>query len=223
MNNPLTQNPYVTRFEDMLKPLQSKLSKLELKLDSIDDNHPHKQQSRLNVLEEISKTKQEIENTEKNLECSKTVSIIRSDKVPVNIPDHNVWNDCWYDEERKLYVTHNKYFMEIPDAGDRPHQIRYTKETGDYGVVALSEKVEFRFGYPCVIQKDSKNRDIWFLFPTMSDDMLTREIVSARLQPISQENAILYETEPEAWIDILGTQLPEREYELACEIIYHIW
>jgi len=73
----MTQNnPYVTRFEDMLEPLKSKLSKSETKLDSIDDNHPHKQQSRLNVLEEISKTKQEIENTQKNLvfqrdECDK--------------------------------------------------------------------------------------------------------------------------------------------------------
>ncbi|MDH3501614.1 MAG: hypothetical protein OEL69_03790 [Nitrosopumilus sp.] len=43
MNNTLTQNPYVTRFEEMLKPLKSKLSKLEIKLDSINDNHPHKQ------------------------------------------------------------------------------------------------------------------------------------------------------------------------------------
>ena len=129
MSNTLTQNnPYVSRFEDILKPLQSKLSKLEIKLDSIEDNHPDKQQSTLNVLEEISKTKQEIENTQKNLECSKTMLVVRSDKVPSNVEDHNVWNDCWYDEERKLYVTHNKYFMEIPDAGDRPHQIQYTKE-----------------------------------------------------------------------------------------------
>jgi len=223
MSNTLTQNnPYITRFEDMLKPLQSKLSKLEIKLDPIDDDHPHKQQSRLNVLEEISKTKQEIQITEKNLECSKTMKRIRSDKVPKDVEDHNVWNDCWYDEERKLYVTHNKYFMEIPDARDRSHQIQYTKETGDNGVVALSDKVEFRFGYPCVIQKDSKNRDIWFLLTTVTDNMLTKELVSSRLQPLSQENAVLYETESEAWIDVLGTQLPEREYELACEIMPYL-
>ena len=70
MSNILT-SPYIQRFENILKPLQSRLSKLEIKLDSIDDNHPHKQQSRLNVLEEISKTKQDIENTQRNLECSK--------------------------------------------------------------------------------------------------------------------------------------------------------
>jgi len=87
-NTAMTQNnPYVTRFEDMLEPLKSKLSKSETKLDSIDDNHPHKQQSRLNVLEEISKTKQEIENTQKNLECSKEMNVTRSDKVPKNIQE----------------------------------------------------------------------------------------------------------------------------------------
>lgn len=70
------------------------------------------------------------------------MNVIRSDKVPSNVEDHNVWNDCWYDEERKLFVTHNKYFMEIPDAGDRPHQIQYTKETGDYGVIPLSNNLQ---------------------------------------------------------------------------------
>lgn len=43
------------QFANVLKPLQTKLSKLETKLDSIDNNHSHKQQSRLNFLEEISK------------------------------------------------------------------------------------------------------------------------------------------------------------------------
>ena len=214
MSNTLTQNnPYVTRFENMLKPLQSKLSKLEVKLDSIGDDHPHKQQSTLNVLEEISKTKQEIENTLKNLECSKTMSVIRSDRIPSGIADHNVWNDCWYDKERKLYVTYNKYFMEISDAGDRPHQIQYTKETGDYGVVALADKVEFRFGYPCVIQEDSKGQDTWFILPTLKDNMLTDKIVKARLRPESEQKSILYETESEQWITIgtKGLKLCERE------------
>ena len=221
MSNTLTQNnPYTTRFEEMLKPLQSKLSKLEIKLDSIDDNHPDKQQSTLNVLEEISKTKQEISNLEKNLEYSKKMNVIRSDKVPSYIQDHNVWNDCWYDEERKLYVTYNEYFMEIPDAGDRPHQIQYTKETGDYGVVALADKVEFRFGYPCVLQTNSKGQDVWFILPTVTDSMLTKNIVLARLRPESQIDAILYETGSEQWITIgtQGLRLSEKENRISDEL-----
>ena len=142
---------------------------------------------------------------------------IRSEKVPKEIPDHNVWNDCWYDEKRKLFVSHNKYFMEIPDARDRSHQIQYTKETGDDGVVAKADKVEFRFGYPAVIQKDSKGKDTWFLLPTITDNMLTEEIVKARLRPESDEKSILYETESEQWITIgtKGLRLCEKENEIS--------
>ena len=220
MSNSMTQNPYVIRFEERIEPLKSKLSKLELKLDSIDDNHPHKQQSRLNVLEEMSKTKQEIENTEKNLECSKTMPVIRSDKVPKNIPDHNVWNDCWYDEERKLYVTYCEYFKNIPGAKDRPHQINYTKEAENNGIIIVPEDVEFRFGYPTTVQKDSEGRHTWFLLPTMTDSMLTNDIVRARLRPTKDENAVLYEVESEQWITIgtQGLKLCERENEISDEL-----
>ena len=67
---------YVQRFVDMLKPLQSRLSELEQNLDSIKDDHPDKQKARLDVLTEINKTKEDIENTKKNLEYSKTIPII---------------------------------------------------------------------------------------------------------------------------------------------------
>lgn len=218
MSNTLTQNnPYVNRFENMLKPLQSRLLELEQNLDSIKDDHPDKQQSRLNVLEETSKTKQEIENTQKNLECSKTMKGIRSDKVPSNVEDHNVWNDCWYDEERKLFVTHCEYFKELSDSRERPHQIQYEKETNDDGIVALADKVEFRFGYPSVIQKDKEGNPVWYLLPTLTDNMLTEEIVSTRLRPKSHEESILYRTKSEQWITIgtQGLRLNERENEIS--------
>ncbi|MGI9566698.1 MAG: hypothetical protein ACR2LL_06760 [Nitrosopumilus sp.] len=218
MSNTLTQNnPYVPRFEKLLKSLQSKLSKLEIKLDSIDNDHPDKQQSRLNVLEEMSKTKQEIQITEKNLECSKTMKGIRSDKVPNRIEDHNVWNDCWYDEERKLYVTYCKYFQEIPGAKDRPHQLGYTKETGNEGIVIVPEDVEFRFGYPAVKQKNSKDQNVWFLLSTMLDDMLTDEIVLSRLRPNLINNALLYYTKSEQWITVGtdGFSMCEKENEIS--------
>jgi len=206
----------------MLKPLQSKLSKLEIKLDSIDDDHPHRQQSRLNVLEEISKTKQEIHITQKNLECSKTMNVIRSDKVPSDIPDYNVWNDCWYDEERKLYVTFNEYFMEGKDAWIRSHQKQYTEETGIKAVVILPEQIEFRFGYPVMLQKDDKGFPVWFFIQTMKEKMLTQDIVSKRVNPKSHEESVLYNTEADNWIEVLGINLTEKEYELACEFMPYL-
>jgi hypothetical protein len=211
---------YVQRFADMLESLQSRLSELEQNLDSIKDNHPEKQKARLDVLSEINKTKENIENTKKNLEYSKAIPINRSGRVPANIPDHNVWNDCWYDEERNMYVTCCKYFQEIPGAKERTHQIQYTNETGNKGIIIVPTDVEFRFGYPSVIQSNSKGKDVWYLLSTLSNDMLTKEIVTARLNPKSIENAILYRTEAERWISIGtdGFSVCERENEISDEL-----
>ena len=211
---------YVQRFVDILESLQSRLAELEQNLDSIKDDHPGKQNARLKVLTEINKTKEDIENAKKNLEYSKTISIIHSDKVPKNIPDYNVWNDCWYDEKRNLFVTFNQYFMESKDVWTRPHQKQYTKETGIKAVIILPEQIEFRFGCPSMLQKDSKGRDTWFLLSTLSDSMLTEEIVKARAKPTSNEEAILYETESEQWITIGtdGFRMCEKENEITDEL-----
>ena len=207
---------YVQRFADMLESLQSRLAELEQNLNSIKDDHPGKQKTRLVVLTEINKTKENIENTKNNLEYSKTIPINRSDKVPENIPDHNVWNDCWYDEDRNLFVTFNQYFMEGEDAWTRPHQQQYTEKTGIKAVIILPEQIEFRFGYPAMLQKNSKNDDVWFLIPTMNDTMLTKEIVKARAKPNSQKDALLYKTQSEQWITVGtdGFSICEKENEL---------
>ena len=213
----MTQSPYVNRFERLLEPLQLRLAELQKNLDSIKDDHPDKQKTKLDVLTQINKTKQDIENTKKNLECSKEITIVRSDKVPNKIADHNVWNDCWYDEKRKLFVTHNKYFMKFEDVWKRPHQIQYQKETNDDGIIIKPEQIEFRFGYPSVIQKNSENEDVWFLLPTMTDNMLIDEIVMSRIKPKSQKDAILYRTKAERWITVGtdGFSMCEKENEIS--------
>jgi hypothetical protein len=104
----------------------------------------------------------------------------------------------------------------------RPHQKQYVEETGIEGVVILDEQIEFRFGYTSIVQRDVEGRNVHFLIPTMTDSMLTKEIVKSRFFPESQDNAILYETESEPWIDVLGTKLPDKEYELACEVLPYL-
>ncbi|MEM4252405.1 MAG: hypothetical protein QXE84_02655 [Candidatus Nitrosotenuis sp.] len=129
------------------------------------------------------------------------------------------WNDCWYDEKMKVYVTHNEYFKKIPDIHETEHQQIYDKEIGDGGVVVREFKVKFLFGYPtCKIDyKDGSS--VWFLLPTMTDDMLTKEIVKARLVPESQENAIMYETQSEPWLQFGdGLKLTEKEYALGLDL-----
>lgn len=210
------KNPqYATRFEDALRSLQFRLTNLEQNLNLVNEQQD-KQKVVLNILTEIRNTKEEIRNNETNLQCSRKMPSIRSYKVPASIQNNNVWNDCWYDEKRKAYVTHNEYFKKIPDIHETEHQQKYDQEIGDGGIVVREFKVEFRFGYPACKMHYTDGSSVWFLIPTMTDDMLTKEIVKARLMPESQEEAILYETQSESWIEI-GTGklvLTEREYEL---------
>ena len=59
-----------------------------------------------------------------------------------------------------------------------------------------------------------------FLLPTMTDDMLTKDIVVARLKPESIQESVLYETESEPWITVGtdGFSMCERENEISDEL-----
>jgi len=130
------------------------------------------------------------------------------------------WNDCWYDEKRKLYVTYNKYFKEIRDIYQSEHQQKYEQETSDDGVALKEVRVKFFFGYPACKVTYKDETSVWFLLPTITDKMLTKEIVKARLMPKSSEQAIMYQTESKPWIEIGDGQLilTEQEYELGKDL-----
>ena len=206
----------------MLEPLQLRLAELENNLNSIKDDHPYKQQARLDVLEEINKTKQDIENVEKNLACSKEMHIVRSDKVPSNVEDHNVWNDCWYDEERKAFVTFNSRFEEVPTARTREIQVQYDKEMDNtnHWIIIQEDKIQFMYGHPVILSEDQDKHPVWHILPTMSNEMLTQEIVKARLRPDTHKESVIYETESEQWITIgtQGLKLCERENDISDEL-----
>ncbi len=215
---------YLQRFENMLKPLQSRLSELEQNLDSIKNDHPDVQKARLDVLTEINKTKEQIENVKKNLECAEEMPIVRSDKVPKNVLDHNVWNDCWYDEKKKAFVTFNEYFAESTNARTREIQIQYDKENRntDSGIIIEDGKIKFRFGYPVIQSKNQDGQVAWCMLSTLQEKMLTKEIVKGKLNSESDDKSIFYVTDSKPWIEVLGTKLSEREYELACEVVPYL-
>ena len=129
------------------------------------------------------------------------------------------WNDCWYDEERKVYVTHNEYFKKIPSIHETKHQQKYDQEIGDGGIVVREFKVKALFGYPACKINYKDGSSVRFLLPTMTDDMLSREIVKARLMPESSNDAIAYETQSESWLEFgKGFKLTEKEYELGMDL-----
>lgn len=86
------------------------------------------------------------------------MAIVRSEKVPSDIPDHNVWNDCWYDEKRKAFVTFNQRFEKVPNARTRDIQVQYDKETGNpnSGIIVPDEKIQLMYGYPSLLVTNAK-------------------------------------------------------------------
>lgn len=210
---------YATRFEDILKSLQQRLAKLEGQLDCITES-ADKQKAVLDILTKIRDTKQQIRRNQTNLQCSKHIPYVSSSKTPAHIAAHiaahNVWNDCWYDTKQNLYVTHNEYFKEIPNARTRNIQVQYEKENNDDGIAVKEDKVQFFFGYQSLRLTYDDGTSVNFLLPTLTDDMLTKEIVQARLVPGSKEEAIMYKTTSECWIGIGDgkLRLTEKEYEL---------
>jgi hypothetical protein len=114
----------------------------------------------------------------------------RFKKILKEIPDDVIWNDCWYDKNLNLYITHNKFFKEIDALRNRPHQINYQIDTKDDGIVAMPEKVVIKFGIPAIkMSKDGKL--MWFLLPTMNETILNDDIKNARFNQ-DQEQRIDY-------------------------------
>jgi len=184
------------------------------------DGTEGKQQERLSVLEKINRAKTAIEEITKAIEYSKNTEYFRHPNIPQSIPDEHVWNDAWYDEPRKAWVTLNQYFMNSTNAVDREIQQKYiSNNVANPGVIIEEERIEFRMGLPSFLTKDSENRSIWYAWPTLYDVMLTKEIVKGTLKPEGQENAFLYTAGSDAYISILGRYLTETEYEFAKEFM----
>jgi hypothetical protein len=103
----------------------------------------------------------------------------RFEKIPLHVLCDQIWNDCWFDKECHLYITHNMFFKENKGLQSRPHQIEYMVKTKDDGIVVKPERVVLKCGIPAV-QIYYQNQKIWFLLPTMNDKLLTSQIEAAR-------------------------------------------
>ncbi len=116
----------------------------------------------------------------------------RFEKIPDCVAESEIWNDCWFDRTKNVYVTHNKFFKDWEDLHARPHQIEYKIETKDDGIVILAEKTTFKFGLPA-IRLPAKMGGVWFLLPTITEQMCTRQMEAARFAK-DQEQRIDYDS-----------------------------
>ena len=215
-NQKFREGVQVPFLEKLLKENQKTLKRLE---NSFDDT-AGKQQERLEIIEKISKTKSNIAELEKAIEYSKNIEFFRHPNIPKNIPDEHIWNDAWYNEKRNAWVTLNDYFFQLPNSRTRDIQVEYEKDNvTNVGIILEEERIEFRYGLPSIVRRNTKGQDVWYALPTLHDVMLTKEIVKGTLKPETQEKAYLYTAGSEAWINALGRYLTEQEYLLACEFM----
>ena len=211
-NQKFRQGVQIPFLEAMLQENQKALEEQE----DLFDGTAGKQQERLQVLEKINEAKTNISELTKAIEYSKNMEYFRHPNIPSSIPDEHIWNDAWYDEKRKAWVTLNNYFMNSTNALEREIQQKYLHDNvANPGVIIEEDRIEFRNGLPSFLSKDSENRPIWYAWPTLHDVMLTKEIVQGTIMPENQEKAYLYTTGSDAYISILGRYLTEQEYEFA--------
>ena len=215
-NQKFRKGVQVTFLEKILKENQKTLEQLE---DNFDETIG-KQQERLQALEKTSKIKSNIVELTKAIEYSKKTEYFRHPNIPSTIPDEHVWNDCWYDEKRNTWITLNDYFFQLPNSRTRDIQVEYEKDNvANVGIILEEERIEFRYGLPSIIRRNTKSQDVWYALPTLYDVMLTKEIVKGSLKPDTQKEGYLYTTGSEAWISALGRHLTEQEYVFACEFM----
>ena len=142
-------------------------------------------------------------------------------KIPASIPDNKRWNDAYYDDSRKAYITFNKRFEQMKEARTRDIQVKFNREFGTKsGIIIEETKIAIKYKIPAIIAKDQDGNPVWHLLPTMTDDMLSDEIVTNRLQAKSDDESVLYETISEAWLSMgtKGLMLTEREREVGVKI-----
>lgn len=137
------------------------------------------------------------------------------------------WNDCWYDEEEKVYIVYNKFFTEHKACHNTRTQLRLKEKYGDE-VIIISEfgidgnkMVEVIHGYPAFNIGTKLNLPNQYILPTITDKMLTEEMVKGRLNP--EDKCLDYTTESPRYIvdGLIGnlkTSLSFKEADLENQI-----
>ena len=123
----------------------------------------------------------EISRLEKQLKQVKTMMFTRANSVPQDIPNEYVWNDTWYEKERKVYFTNSEVVQVFFGKGKfTDYQIE--KKATDYAYMIPEKHIVFVYGYPSVRRNEEKGIRMLML-PTMIDEMLNSDIVTSRIEP----------------------------------------
>ena len=193
--------------EEIDEARKDRLSRVERRISNI--------RNAINDLEKKKDLNEEEKRTLKDSRFLETVDIgnkkrmeampfVRSTRIPSHIPLTAVWNDCYFDDERKLFVTFRRFRHGL---GPKTLANQKKLNLGGEGTVFPPSEVEFRHGYPALKMK----KDGYYtasLLCTMAEEMITEELVLALLSThTSWEDKeevsmgyVWYETEAPRWI-----------------------
>ena len=149
-------------------------------------------------------------------------------KIPEYVPQDEIWNDTWFDEKRNIFISHNEYHKSISGIREREEQKKYESESNDTGIVINPEKVKFIHNFPAIeiTRKDDQTK-FWMLLPTMTEDMLTKEIVEHRINVHKKPNELIHYTTvaEKSWKfnGRFGDGLTEMEYRLGRELGIYVY
>lgn len=155
-----------------------------------------------------------------NKKCIESMPFVRSARIPPHVPLAAVWNDCYFDGERRLFVTFRRFC-----GGLGPKTLGNQKKLnpGGEGIVFPAGEVDFCHGYPSIGQKAEDGDWTSSLLCTMAEEMVTGGLVLALMGTCAswedKEEAhmgrVWYEAEAPRWIGGSFFKLTDAEREKA--------
>ena len=136
------------KFELEYVKVEKELEELKKELDNYPNNLDYKEQ-RGKIWNLIDAKKKEILIAKSNVDGIKEMRMLRDSRIPQNIPKENVWNDCYYDENWKGFVTFNERILEKAkkSRGSELNK-KFQKEVNNGGMIISEELIIFHKGYP---------------------------------------------------------------------------
>ena len=133
-------------FSEKADNLKPKIKSLEKQLDDSKG-----QKEKLKVLTKIGELRNNQILYQSIADSGKEkIPMFHDPRVPQNIPKENVWNNCYYDENWKGFVTFDEEILEKarPETKNSELNKKFQKEVNNGGMIISEELIRFHKGYP---------------------------------------------------------------------------
>ena len=166
--------------EKNISKIQKQLDEANLKLNMIASDDPDKANKILEAADETKKIHDILEMWTQYKKDISNIVMNRSKKISKDIPNYKCWNDCWFDNESKCFITFNKFWSKDDYKEFEGPKKFYETNTIPNAYAIPGELIRFTHGYPACILFFDKNDLRDGLIPSITDEMLNDEIISKK-------------------------------------------